>query len=62
MKRLLGLLLVLGMVGCGASEQASAAALQKLGADIGWNNQGEVIQVYTLTNPNQITDAGHYAK
>ena len=58
MKRLLGLLLVLGIVGCGLSETEGANAFQKLQADIGWSNQGEVLQINTLTNPNQITDTG----
>ncbi len=41
MKRLLGLLLVMGMVGCGDP----VAELEKLGAEIKRNEQGEVITV-----------------
>ena len=57
MKRLLGLLLVIGMVGCGASEEESAAALEKLGATIERNEQGEVALV-RLAFSEKTTDAG----
>ena len=51
MKRLLGLLLVLGIVGCGSN-----AALERLGAEIARNEQGDVIEVNL--SDSQITDAG----
>ena len=57
MKRLLGLLLGMGMVGCGPSEEESVAALEKLGATkIKRNEQGEIIEV--LLNKPNVTDAG----
>ena len=49
MKHLLGLLLVMGIVGCGGP-------LEKLGATIERNSEGEVVNVYL--NNTQITDAG----
>ena len=57
MKRLLGLLLVMGMVGCGPSEEESAAALEKLGATIERNEQGGVTLV-RLAFSKKITAAG----
>ena len=67
MKRLLGLLLVLGMVGCGSQEvvadavqkstpDEAVAALEKLGARIERNEQGDVVRVYLSGTP--ITAAG----
>ena len=52
MKRLLGLLLVMGMVGCGGS----VAELEKLGAKITKDDQGQVIRVNLYAT--RITDAG----
>ena len=55
MKRLLGLLLVMGMVGCGDP----VAELEKLGAEIKRNNNGEVVDVdLDYKAINSITDAG----
>ena len=42
MKRLLGLLLVMGMVGCGGD--LSVARLEDKGAKITKNEQGEIIE------------------
>ena len=56
MKRLLGLLLVMGIVGCGPTEEESVAALEKLGALIKRNDNGEVVRVWVLQS-TQITDA-----
>ena len=53
MKRLLGLLLVMGMVGCGDS----VAKLEKLGASIERNDNGEVVEVHLAGD--QVTDTGH---
>ena len=55
MRRLLGLLLVLGMVGCGPQDSV-VDALEKLGAGIERNEQGDVVGVYLQNTP--ITDAG----
>ena len=52
MKRLLGLLLVLGVVGCGDP----VAKLEDLGAKISRNEQGDVVGVEL--EGTQITDAG----
>ena len=52
MKRLLGLLLVMGMVGCGVP----VARLEDKGAKITKNEQGEVVEVDLYGT--QITDAG----
>ena len=52
MKRLLGLLLVMGMVGCGGA----VAELEKLGAKITKDDQGQVIRVNLYAT--RITDAG----
>ena len=52
MKRLLGLLLVMGMVGC----DLSVARLEDKGAKITKNEQGEVVEVDLYGT--QITDAG----
>ena len=72
MKRLLGLLLVMGMVGCGGSNEGETAssnqppaqapdadpvaALEKLDAQIFRNEQGQVIHV--RLGRSQVTDAG----
>ena len=61
MKRLLGLLLVMGMVGCGEKENAGNAvdpvtALEKLGAKI-YRTVGPEIDTVDL-NDTQVTDAG----
>ena len=65
MKRLLGLLLVLGMVGCGSQDSAvdavqkstpAVAALEKLGARIYRYEQDDVCGVFL--RDTQITDAG----
>ena len=48
MKRVLGLLLVMGIVGCGGLEQ--------LGAEIERNSEGEVVKVDLVGT--QVTDAG----
>ncbi len=53
MKRLLGLLLVMGMVGCGIP----VARLEDKGAKITKNEQGEVVRVRLLSK-NKITDSG----
>ena len=52
MKRLLGLLLVMGMVGCGIP----VARLEDKGAKITKNEQGEVVEVHL--NRKKISDAG----
>ena len=52
MKRLLGLLLVMGMVGCGVP----VARLEDKGAKITKNEQGEVVEVHL--NRKKISDAG----
>ena len=52
MKRLLGLLLVMGMVGCGIP----VARLEDKGAEITKNEQGEVVEV--RLSGTRITDAG----
>ena len=68
MKRLLGLLLVMGMVGCGggakvdeppaqAVETDLIAALEKLGAKIERNDNGDVVTVRCSWNET-LTDAG----
>ena len=64
MKRLLGLLLVMGMVGCGGP----VARLEDKGAKITKNEQGEVVEVHLNRKPigwkrgqtphPQISDAG----
>ena len=61
MKRLLGLLLVMGIVGCGENENAGnavdpVAALEKLGAKI-YRTVGPEIDAVDL-NDTQITDGG----
>ena len=53
MKRLLGLLLVVGMVGCGGGDPHP---LGKFGAKIDRNEQGEIIRVRLTAS--HITDAG----
>ena len=53
MKRLLGLLLVIGMVGCGGGEPHP---FEQLGAWIERNEQGEA--VYVRLNTIKISDAG----
>ena len=57
MKRLLGLLLVIGMVGCGepALEEILAAP-EELGAKIRRNSEGQVVGVQLQVN-KKITDA-----
>ena len=52
MKRLLGLLLVMGIVGCGIP----VARLEDKGAEITKNEQGEVVEV--RLSGTRITDAG----
>ena len=56
MKRLLGLLLVLGLLGCGLNEAQSVAALEKLGAKLTRNGQHEVI--FVSLADTLATDAG----
>ena len=55
MKRLLGLLLVMGMVGCGGGGE-DPHPLGKFGAKIDRNEQGEIIRVRLTAS--HITDAG----
>ena len=55
MKRLLGLLLVMGMVGCGGGDE-DPHPLGKFGAKIDRNEQGEIIRVRLTAS--HITDAG----
>ena len=56
MKRLLGLLLVMGMVGCGGGEEDPVSALEEIGARIKRNEQGEVTNV-VITGVSRFTDA-----
>ena len=53
MKRLLGLLLVMGMVGCGDP----VVGLEDKGAKITKNEQGEVVEI-DLSYNTRMTDAG----
>ena len=53
MKRLIICLLLVGVVGCAKSEQASIAALEKLGASIRTNEFGGKVIRLSLSNFQQ---------
>ena len=56
MKRLLGLLLAVGMVGCGSSEQVALDKLRSLGVRVENGSDGSVVLFNHSSNASAISD------